>query len=115
MSKSSTTTDNSAVRQPVNGLPPIHPGEILADELNELGLSARALAERLKVPHNRISGILAGRRAISADTSLRLGRFFGMSEDFWLRLQTTYEIKLAKAEVGAQILDNVRPLHDQAA
>jgi len=115
MSKSSTTTGNSAARQSANGLPPIHPGEILADELNELGLSARGLAERLKVPHNRISGILAGRRAISADTSLRLGRFFGMSEDFWLRLQTTYEIKRAKAEVGTQILDNIRPLQDHAA
>ncbi len=94
----------------VNGLPPIHPGEMLADELNELGLSARALADKLKVPHNRISGILAGTRAVSADTSLRLGRFFGMSEDFWLRLQTTYDIKKAKAESGAKITSDISPL-----
>lgn len=94
----------------INGLPPIHPGEMLADELNELGLSARALAEKLKVPHNRISSILAGTRSVSADTSLRLGRFFGMSEDFWLRLQTTYDIKKAKAESGAKITSDVSPL-----
>jgi addiction module HigA family antidote len=94
----------------VNGLPPIHPGEMLADELNELGLSARALADQLKVPHNRISSILAGTRAVSADTSLRLGLFFGMSEDFWLRLQMTYDIKKAKAESGAKISSDVLPL-----
>ncbi|HIJ63934.1 MAG TPA: HigA family addiction module antidote protein [Rhodospirillaceae bacterium] len=99
---------------PVNGLPPIHPGEMLADELAELGLSARALAGKLKVPHNRISAILAGRRSVSADTSLRLGRFFGMSEDFWLRLQTTYDIKRAKAESGAKITSDVLPLHRDA-
>jgi|HubBroStandDraft_1064217.scaffolds.fasta_scaffold00058_32 addiction module HigA family antidote len=96
---------------PVNGLPPIHPGEMLADELAELGLSARALAQRLNVPHNRISGILAGTRSVSADTSLRLGRFFGMSDDFWLRLQTTYEIKKTKTEIGAQITAEILPLH----
>lgn len=94
----------------VNGLPPIHPGEFLADELNELGLSARALADKLKVPHNRISSILAGTRAVSADTSLRLGRFFGMSEDFWLRLQMTYDIKKAKVESGTRITNDVLPL-----
>jgi addiction module HigA family antidote len=111
MSKSSTTTK----RRPINGLPPIHPGEMLKDELEALGLSVRAFAGHLKVPHNRVSGIIGGRRAISADTSLRLGRFFGMSEDFWLRLQTTYEIKRAKAQVGARILGEVRPLRKRAA
>lgn len=100
---------------PVNGLPPIHPGELLADELAELALSARALAEKLKVPHNRISSILAGTRSVSADTSLRLGRFFGMSEDFWLRLQTTYDIKKAKTECGERIALDVTPLHRDTA
>lgn len=100
---------------PVNGLPPIHPGEMLGDELAELGLSARALADRLKVPHNRISSILAGTRSVSADTSLRLGRFFGMSDDFWLRLQTTYEIKKAKAEIGEQVAADILPLRGNAA
>lgn len=100
---------------PVNGLPPIHPGEMLGDELAELGLSARALADRLKVPHNRISSILAGTRSVSADTSLRLGRFFGMSDDFWLRLQTTYEIKKAKAEIGERVAADILPLRGNAA
>ncbi len=100
---------------PINGLPPIHPGELLADELAEIGLSARALAQKLKVPHNRISSILAGTRSVSADTSLRLGRFFGMSEDFWLRLQTTYDIKKAKTELGERIASDVTPLHRDAA
>lgn len=99
----------------VDGLPPIHPGELLADELAELGLSARAMAEKLKVPHNRISSILAGTRSVSADTSLRLGRFFGMSEDFWLRLQTTYDIKKAKAERGDRIASDVLPHHRDTA
>lgn len=111
MSKSSIITENG----PVNGLPAVHPGELLKDELEALGLSARAFAERLKVPHNRISSIIGGRRAISADTSLRLGRFFGMSEDFWLRLQTTYEIKRAKAEIGGRILAEISPLQNHAA
>jgi len=88
---------------------------MLADELNELALSARALAEKLKVPHNRISSILAGTRAVSADTSLRLGRFFGMSDDFSLRLQTTYDIKKAKAESGARITTDVLPLRSSAS
>lgn len=88
---------------------------MLKDELEALGLSARAFADHLKVPHNRVSDIIAGRRAITADTSLRLGRFFGMSEDFWLRLQTTYEIKRAKEEFGKRILGEVRPLRRRAA
>ncbi len=100
---------------PINGLPPIHPGEMLAEELEALGLSARAFAERLKVPHNRISGILSGRRAISADTSLRLGQFFGMSGDFWLRLQTTFEIKKASQNFGKKIEAEVVPLAKSAA
>lgn len=93
MSKSSIIADEI----PINGLPAIHPGKMLKDELKALGLSAGAFAELLKVPHNRITAIIDGRRAISADTSVRLGQFFGMSEDFWLRLQTTYEIKRVKA------------------
>jgi len=99
----------------IDGLPPIHPGEMLADELKELGLSARALAEKLRVPHNRISAILAGTRSVSADTSLRLGRFFDMSEDFWLRLQTTYDIKKAMAESGSKITADILPLRPAQA
>ena len=80
---------------------PIHPGEILADELEELGLSAAELARHLEVPANRISKIVAGKRNISADTALRSGRYFGKTLDFWMNLQKTYELDLARAEIGA--------------
>jgi addiction module HigA family antidote len=79
---------------------PIHPGEILGDELKEIGLSAAELARALGVPANRISQITAGKRAISADTALRLARYFGTTPDFWMNLQKTYELDLARQEVG---------------
>ncbi len=79
---------------------PIHPGEILADELHEIGVSAAALARTLGVPANRISQIIAGKRAISADTALRLARYFGTSPDLWMNLQKTYELDLARQQIG---------------
>jgi antitoxin HigA-1 len=79
---------------------PIHPGEILADELDAIGLSAAGLARLVDVPANRISQIVAGRRNVTADTALRLGRCFGTSADFWMNLQKTYELDLARAEIG---------------
>lgn len=79
---------------------PIHPGEILADELAELGLSSAELARLIDVPANRISQIIAGKRSISADTALRLGHYFGTSPDLWMNLQKTYELDLARAEMG---------------
>ena len=82
---------------------PIHPGEILADELEELGMSALALAKSLHVPHNRISQILGGRRGITADTALRLGCFFGTTPGFWLNLHKAYELRLAEQEHGEEI------------
>ena len=82
---------------------PIHPGEHLAEALEELGLSAAELARQLKVPTNRITGILNERRAITADTALRLGHWFGTSADFWLNLQKLYELRLAEQEKGAEI------------
>lgn len=82
---------------------PIHPGEILADELDELGLSAAELARLIEVPANRVSQIVAGRRSITADTALRLGRYFGTSPDFWMNLQKIYELDLARAEIGPAI------------
>ena len=78
----------------------IHPGEHLAEELNTLGLSAAALARHLKVPTNRITQILNGRRAISGDTAIRLAHFFGTSAQFWMNLQTLYEVKCAQHKVG---------------
>lgn len=79
---------------------PIHPGEILADELQEIGISAAALARILEVPPNRISQIVAGKRAISADTALRLARYFGTSPDLWMNLQKNYELDLARKQIG---------------
>ena len=74
----------------------IHPGEQLAEELRALDMSAAALARQLKVPTNRVTGILNGQRAITGDTALRLGHFFGTSPEFWLNLQSLYELRLAK-------------------
>jgi len=79
---------------------PIHPGEVLADELKEIGVSAAELARSLGVPANRISQIVSGKRAISADTALRLGRYFGTTPDFWINLQKIYELDLARRQVG---------------
>ena len=82
---------------------PIHPGEILADELEEIDLSAKKLADLLEVPPNRLYQILAGKRNITADTALRLSRYFGTSADFWMSLQMAYELDLARQEIGKQI------------
>jgi addiction module HigA family antidote len=82
---------------------PIHPGEILADELEEIGLTAAELARLLEVPANRISQIISGKRAITADTALRLARYFGTSPDLWMNLQKTYELDQARRELGDAI------------
>ena len=82
---------------------PIHPGEILADELEEIGISAAELARTLAVPANRISQIIARKRAISADTALRLARYFGTTPDLWMNLQKTYELDLARQQLGKAI------------
>jgi addiction module HigA family antidote len=78
----------------------IHPGEHLAEELNELGMSASALARKLGVPTNRITAILNGERSISADTALRLAHFFGTSANFWLNLQVLYDLRIAEQKTG---------------
>jgi antitoxin HigA-1 len=82
---------------------PIHPGEILSDELQELGMSARELAAVLEVPANRLYQIVAGKRNLTADTALRLSRYFGTSADFWMNLQTAYELDLARQSIGTAI------------
>lgn len=82
---------------------PIHPGEILAEELAALHVSAAQLARQLKVPANRITGIINGERSVTADTALRLGHWFGMSAEFWLNLQKSYELRLAELEKGSEI------------
>lgn len=82
---------------------PIHPGEHLAEQLEELRMSAAELARQLKVPTNRVTGILNGQRAVTGDTALRLAHFFGTSAEFWLNLQKIYELRLAEQKAGATI------------
>ena len=82
---------------------PIHPGEILGDELKEIGITGTALSRQLKVPENRVPQIIAGKRSISADTALRLGKWFGTTPDFWLNLQKSYELRKAVLEIGKEI------------
>ena len=81
----------------------IHPGEHLAEELKALDMSASELARQMKVPTNRVTGILNGQRALTGDTALRLGHFFGTSPEFWLNLQSLYELRLAEKRVGKSI------------
>jgi len=86
----------------------IHHGEILKDELDELGISAAELARQLKVPENRMSEIMRGRRNITADTALRLGKWFGNSALFWMNMQKSYELRSAEAKIGSDI-DQIEP------
>ncbi|MBF0623992.1 MAG: HigA family addiction module antidote protein [Magnetococcales bacterium] len=95
-------------------LQPVSPGEMLAEEfLKPLGLSNYRLAKEIGVPAQRIGEILAGKRGITADTDLRLCRFFGLSDGWWLRLQADYEIELAKTALG-DILAGIKPWNPPA-
>jgi addiction module HigA family antidote len=82
---------------------PIHPGEILSDELRELGISAAELARVIHVPANRVSQILSGKRNITADTALRLGRWFGTGPQLWLNLQQAYDLDFARQQLGEEL------------
>ena len=88
--------------------PAIHPGEILADELEELNMSAAELARILHVPTNRITQIMAGKRAVTADTALRLGQWLGTGPEIWINLQKAYELRLAEQEKGDEIKRTIR-------
>lgn len=96
-------------------LPPIHPGEILREEyMRPLDLSINALARELYVPVTRVSELVNERRSISADTALRLGRYFDTTPDFWVNLQTKYDLEIASRESGKAIEDRVKPRHAAA-
>ena len=82
---------------------PIHPGEILADELIDLGISAAELARQINVPANRISQILSGKRSVTADTALRLGKWFGTGPKIWLNLQQAYDLDVAQIEISSEL------------
>ncbi len=104
-SKSSTTTPEQEL------LPLIHPGEILLEEfLRPLDLSQYKLAHAINVPARRVNEIVHGTRAISPDTAVRLGRFFGTSAQFWMNLQTSYELRRIDREAGERIAREVTPL-----
>lgn len=85
------------------GVTAIHPGEQLAEELREIGISAAELARNLDVPTNRVTQILNGQRAITGDTALRLAHYFGTTPEFWLNLQTLYELRVAREKSGSAI------------
>jgi addiction module HigA family antidote len=93
-----------------NGMRPVHPGEILREDyLAELDMSANALAKALKVPAPRVNDIVRERRGVSADTALRLARYFDTTPQYWLNLQTAYDLRLAEAESGKKITREVMP------
>ncbi len=92
-----------------NNMRPIHPGEHLREELEDLGLSARAFAKALHVPVNRVTGILNEQRAVTADTALRLARYFSTTPEFWLNLQSAYKLRRTRQAAGKKIERDVTP------
>ena len=90
--------------KPVNGLPPIHPGEFLRETLEELGLTQAALADAIGVSPMRVSHLLRGDRPVTAELALRLGRALGQTPQYWLNLQTGYDLKMAQAEMKNGLL-----------
>ena len=92
-----------------NGMRPVHPGEILREELDALGTSAKAFANALDVPGNRITAILKGQRGVTADTALRLSRYLRTTPEFWLNLQKSFELRAAELEAGEEIAKRIKP------
>lgn len=98
-----------------NGMRPVHPGEILREDyLAEIGMSANALARALHVPAPRVNDIVRERRGVTADTALRLARFFGTTPQFWLNLQSTYDLRVAEIAAGRRIEREVAVMTDAA-
>jgi addiction module HigA family antidote len=89
---------------PIDNLPPIHPGVFLRDELEKFDVSARKFAERIHVPHNAVTGVMNGQRSVTAKTAIRLGLAFGTTPQYWLNLQTMYDLKTACAEMPPSAL-----------
>ena len=99
-----------------NGMRPVHPGEILREDyLVPLGMSANALANALKIPAPRINDIVRERRAVSPDTAMRLARYFGTTPEFWMNLQTAFDLRVAQREAGSIITREVQPMATHAA
>jgi addiction module HigA family antidote len=103
-------------RLPLKGtamLPPIHPGEILAEELEVRGINGSSAARALAIPQSRVSNILRGRTGITADTALRLGRWLGTGPEIWINMQKDYELRIAEQTTGPAIRASVKPLDDR--
>lgn len=92
-------------------LAPVHPGEVLKETLADFGISMNRLAQALHVPANRITGIVAGQRAITGETALRLARYFGTTPGYWIGMQTQYDLETAQDEWEAKIQSEISPLH----
>ena len=97
-----------------NGMRPVHPGEVLREELDEIGVSANTLTKALGVPVNRVTMILNGQRGVSAYTALRLARYFGTILQLWLNLQKTLELRRAEIDAGHEIAECVTPRQSAA-
>ena len=108
-SRSWNITEEVEARSFKNGMRPVHPGEILREELDALGMSANALSKALDVPVNRITAILNGQRGVTANTALRLARYFGTTPQVWLNLQKTWELRRDEIESGRRIAERVQP------
>jgi addiction module HigA family antidote len=108
MSRSRTTIDKAA--RPKR-LAPIHPGELLAEDLQDAGISLNQLARSLRVPMNRISAIVNGKRSITAGTAMRLARYFGTSSEYWMNLQLAYDLAVAERATRKQVDREVLPRH----
>jgi len=110
MSKSLTTTRKKSAARRHRDITPIHPGEILkADFMQPLGLSVNALSRAIGVPRTRLNDIVLGRRGITADTAMRLGRYFSVSAQFWMNLQSHYALEVAEEACGDRLDREVRP------
>jgi addiction module HigA family antidote len=90
-------------------LRPIHPGEILREDLQDIGISLNQLARDLRVPMNRISAIVNGKRSITGDTAMRLARYFGTSAQYWMNLQAVYDLQVAERDFAARVAREVLP------
>lgn len=91
-------------------IPPVHPGEVLkADFLEPLGLSVNALSRAIRVPRTRLNDIVRGKRGITANTAMRLARYFGVSPHFWMNLQSHYELEIAQESLGDRLGREIRP------
>ena len=106
-SKSPSITNKRTDRR--TKLPSVHPGEILKETLDDFGLSMNRLAQEIRVPANRISAIVAGQRAITGETALRLGRYFGTTPTYWINMQARYDLETARDQWESRIESEVRP------